>query len=50
VDVLESARRNPFPIVDDESHQAHGGANLGTDKQSTRGNFTIRQPVPLGAW
>ena len=30
VDVLESAGRNAISIVNDESHQAHGGANLGT--------------------
>ena len=40
VDVFEPAGRNPIPIVDDESHQAHGGANLGTDRRSTARKLT----------
>ena len=49
VDVFEPAWRNPFPIVDDESHQAHGGANLGTNRRSTGRNCTNGRPVPGGA-
>jgi hypothetical protein len=37
VDVFEPSRWNPFPIVDDESHQAHVGKILRMYGRSTDG-------------
>jgi hypothetical protein len=36
VNVIESAGRNAIPIVNQESHQAHGGTSLGTIASGNR--------------
>ena len=48
VDVFESAGRNAIAIVNDKSHQAHGGANLGDRSDMSEKQMRRLRTVPVG--